>query len=409
MNNHSLIKRCLWTLFLVAILAAGQQMILPSVDALAAGKVLAKGSFLQIFGSATGGRLSMPTLFSLGLSPYMTSMIVWSAIQSLDISSINGLSMRRTGIIQRIITLVIAILQAWGLVLTVHVALKPMPISLFEYTYDLSPLFTGLVLVAGAIMVAWLADVNNDKGIGSTVIMIVPGLVINMPSTLSRGWGGTTYALTPNHLLIAGIVAVLFTYVAVFLYQAELRLKLQRPMLESDYSNSYVPMKLLTAGAMPFMFSTSLFSLPQFLVRGTGLNGTAAGAAIMSWTDYRSWRGLVLYALVLTLLGYAFGYMSTRPTQTAKSLKYSGDYFFGVAPGDATERFLTRHFFIICTFGNLIEIVIGVVPLLLENVYHGAANFSLFLGNLFIVVTIFDTIMQQFRALRSKYQYRLFA
>jgi preprotein translocase subunit SecY len=411
MHNRSLIKRCLWTLLLVLILAAGQQIVLPSIDGLAATQALTKqgGSFLQIFGSVTGGRLTVPALFSLGLSPYMTSMIVWSAVQSLDLPGVSAMSVRAIGMVQRFFTLIIASLQALAMVRTVAPALQPMPLVLGDYSYDMSAWFTGIILVAGAMFTAWLADLNNDKGIGSTVIMIVPGIIINIPGSLQRGWGGVTYALTPQHIAVAAVVAVLFTFCAVWLYKIEVRLPLQRPMLESSYGDSYIPIKLLTAGAMPFMFSTSLFSLPMYVVKGTSLNGTPMGHAIMQWTSYQSWRGLVLYAVVLMLLGYAFGYLNTRPVQTAKSLKYSSDYFYDVAPGDATERFLTHHFFVICTLGNLVEIVIGIVPLLLENVYPGAANFSLFLGNLFIIVTIFDTIMQQFRALRSKYQYQLFA
>ncbi|KRM87284.1 hypothetical protein [Lacticaseibacillus thailandensis] len=404
-DNHEIIKRVSWTLFLVMILAAGQQVILPGVDQVAAATVLKQPTFLSILSSATGGRLNLPTLFSLGLSPYMTTMIVWSAVQSLDLKSINSLSMKKAGLIQRVLVLVLAIVQAITMMRLYASALQPL--HLFGYPYDWGPWVTGLLLVAGAMLVTWLADVNSNRGIGSTAIMILPGILLSTPNSLHQGWGDEVYSFSPEHLLTAAVVILLFTAAAVWLYKGEVRLPIQRTLLEGDYRNSYLPIKVLTAGAMPFMFSNSLFSLPKMIIQNTALRWQPIGHTILHWTSYKTVNGMVIYAVVIMLLGYAFGYMNVRPVQTARQLKYAGDYFLNVVPGDDTESFITNHFFLLCTIGNLVEILIGVIPLICGLIWPGVANYSLFLGNIFIVVTIFDNVIEQFRALYSKNRYRL--
>lgn len=408
LKNRELVKKCLWTFMLISILILGQQMMLPSVDGKVAEQILNQGSFLQIFAATTGGRASLPSLFSIGLSPYMTAMIVWSAVQSLNIPYLESMSLKQSGVWQRILMMIFAGLQAWAMVNTLKSALIPFSINLNGSTINLAPWYTGLLLVAGSMFVAWMADVNGEKGIGSTVMLIIPGMIANLPQTLRNGWGGSIYQLTTTHLLIAAIITVCFTYIAVILYNAEFRIPIKRPMLESYYGDSYMPIKLLIAGAMPFMFSTMMFTLPQQIVRGTALAGTKRGAAILQWTSYQNWRGIILYAVVLMLLGYTFGYMNMLPAKTAKSLRNSGDYFVDVLPGEATEHFLSVHFWTICTMGNLILVVIGVTPLLLQSIFPGAANYSLFLGMIFIIVTIFDSIQQQFKALRDKYRYKIY-
>ena len=49
--------------------------------------------------------------------------------------------------------------------------------------------------------------------------------------------------------------------------------------------------------------------------------------------------------------------------------------------------------------------LMAVVPLIIGIYFEGYANYSLYLGSVFILVTIFDTISQQFRALYAKNAY----
>ncbi|MCI1894884.1 MAG: preprotein translocase subunit SecY [Lactobacillus sp.] len=405
-TNHDLLKRCLTTMMLVAILALGQQIPIPGYDLTAASDALAKFQFLKVFSYATGGALGAPTLMSLGLGPYMTALILWQALSSLGIPAVDKLSMRTDGFIQNGITAVLALVQGFEMLWLSRSALTPLYLP--GGSYDFSFLVALLILTAGAMLVVYLALYNADHGIGSTVMLILPGLILNIPNMLQNGWGHSPYPLTPEHIATACVVGVIVLLVAVPLNYGEIRFELQKPMLESAFSKPYLPLPFLTAGSMPFMFSTMVFTIPQTVVQATNLRFSKIGQGILAWTDYLNWRGIITYGVILVLLGFVFGFVNFQPSKQAKTLKESGDYIAGVMPGDDTEAFLTHHFLWLTVIGNSIIFVIALIPLVIGLYVKGVSNYTLLIGNLFIMITIISTVVQQFQALRLKNQYQLF-
>lgn len=405
-TNHDLLKRCLTTMLLVAILALGQQIPIPGYDLSAASDALAKFQFLKAFSYATGGVLGAPTLMSLGLGPYMTALILWQALSSLGIPAVDKLSMRTAGFIQNGITAVLALVQGFEMLWLSRSALTPLYLP--GGGYDFSFLVALLILTAGAMLVVYLALYNADHGIGSTVMLILPGLILNIPNMLQNGWGHSPYPLTPVHIATACVVGVIVLLVAVPLNYGEIRFELQKPMLESAFSKPYLPLPFLTAGSMPFMFSTMVFTIPQTVVQATDLRFSKVGQAVLAWTDYLNWRGIITYGVILVLLGFVFGFVNFQPSKQAKTLKESGDYIAGVMPGDDTEAFLTHHFLWLTVIGNSIIFVIALIPLVIGLYVKGVSNYTLLIGNLFIMITIISTVVQQFQALRLKNQYQLF-
>ena len=203
-------------------------------------------------------------------------------------------------------------------------------------------------------------------------------------------------------------MGVIVLLVAVPLNYGEIRFELQKPMLESAFSKPYLPLPFLTAGSMPFMFSTMVFTIPQTVVQATNLRFSKIGQGILAWTDYLNWRGIITYGVILVLLGFVFGFVNFQPSKQAKTLKESGDYIAGVMPGDDTEAFLTHHFLWLTVIGNSIIFVIALIPLVIGLYVKGVSNYTLLIGNLFIMITIISTVVQQFQALRLKNQYQLF-
>lgn len=86
---------------LLAILLIGQAIILPGINPEIAHAALAKRTYLGLLGISVGGQFKLPTIFTLGLGPYMTGLIVWQAISALDLEGINRLSLSQTGYLQK--------------------------------------------------------------------------------------------------------------------------------------------------------------------------------------------------------------------------------------------------------------------------------------------------------------------
>jgi len=407
-KKHDLRNRFIWTFFLLLIVLIGQDITIPGIDPVVASAQLSKVDFIQFVSMTTGGQTAIPAILTLGMRPYMTQMIIWQVVTALDLDVVKQWSQKKTGVIQRFLTLFFAMLQGFEMVYFIRNAF--LPNDPWGLGINLNVIIAWLVLVAGSMFMTWLGDFNGMHGIGSAIALIMPSIIAGIPNALQTGIGTaitTHYALTPDHIIIALLVALIFIAVIYYLYQAELRLPVERPLIPSAYSTSYLPMRLLTAGAMPFMFSSSLFMLPRLLVNQTVGPTDGFQRWVSEWFSFQSWQGIIMYALVVILLGFAFGYLNIQPANVAKSMKESGNYFLNVMPGDDTERFLTGHFARLSLVGNLILALIGVGPLILGRYVNGAANFSILFSNLFILITLMDTIIQQVRALRTKDHYSI--
>ncbi|GEO67707.1 hypothetical protein [Levilactobacillus spicheri] len=398
-----------WTALILAVFVIGQTIPLPNVDLTSAETAVQHVTFLRLFGNVTGSDFSNQTLFSVGMGPFMSAMIIWQAVQAIGDEAIGHLSPRQVSFGKYGITLLLAIAQSFQLVYLVRGSLDTfyLPGTQIDITF----IGTMLILIAGALFVAWLANMNAAIGIGSSVALIIPGIVRGIPNNLIRGFGDAETVplkITATSLTVAVVIGAVFLLFSVITNAAELRLPIERPMLDREHSNSYLPIKVLTSAGMPFMFSSSLFMLPRYFVNQTVGPTTPLQHLIATWFSYRTPQGILMYTVVLLLLNYAFGYINLQPTRQTKSLKESDDYLLGTYPGDATEAAIMQHFNRLSFISSIITLIIGVGPLLVGLIWPVAANYSLYLGSLMILAGMTIGVADQIRGLITKNQYQIF-
>ncbi|USS93661.1 hypothetical protein M8332_02085 [Fructilactobacillus ixorae] len=409
LRNHLLTSRICWTLLILVISILGQDIIIPGIDPAVADAALSKQTFLQMLGVTVGGELKIPTLLSLGLGPYMIGLIIWQAVSALDFDWVNRLTVNQTGYIQKTITLILAILQATQLMLYLKPALVPLVLFNQQLPLSVSQMGVVIILVAGAMFTVFLGNENTEKGLGGISVLILPGVLIGLPRALQFGWEDSNYSLTLPHLLVAGVVTVIVIIILVMLLQIELRIPLQRPLIEGTGSKSYLPFKLLVAGAMPFMFSSTLFLIPNELIEANSrLHSSGFSNFVHTITDQQTGWGIINYGVIIMLLTYLFGFITVQPLRLSKQMKENGEYILNVFPGTATTEYLVKWFLIMATFGGLCLVVIAVIPLIIGLKWHGIANYTVYIGSVAILVTIVQGMWEQINALYSKYSYRVF-
>ena len=115
-NQKELIRRVIASFFLLFIVEIGKHIPIPFFIS---EKIPEESTslILKFLATSTGGNFTVPTLFSLGMGPYMTALIIWTTISMIDTESIGNLSTKRIGYIQRCLTLLFAVLQSCALVL----------------------------------------------------------------------------------------------------------------------------------------------------------------------------------------------------------------------------------------------------------------------------------------------------
>ncbi|USS93205.1 accessory Sec system protein translocase subunit SecY2 [Fructilactobacillus ixorae] len=396
------LKKGCFTLGLLIIFELGSLVLLPGFAPRDYVGTIEQSSYINIVSGNFGSQITVPSLFALGMGPYMTALIIWQTLSAINEKSFQRLSQKTVGTLQKVITIFLAVVQAMA---TTLLFLRYHPHYL-GFSSGAFYFMTLTVLVAGAMLIVWMADLNAKFGIGGTSIFIIPGIIKNLPSVLNSG--RTTPLQFPVWgWLIVAVVILLFVIGAVFINNSELRIEIERININNRLTNSYIPIKVLVSGAMPFMFALSLFSIPSLLVAELqGNGGLKAGLATLF--SFNTWQGVVLYGCIIVLLGYGFAFVNFQPHNIAKSLKKNGDYIMDVTPGVTTEAYLKTQLMRMAFLGNGYILLVATVPLIIGLFFNQVTNFSFLFGSILILITMLDSIFQEIRALVNKQQYQIF-
>lgn len=376
----------------------GQQIPIPVLGEHFLKSIINTSPLLQVFTMATGAQYTKPTLFSIGMGPYMGTLILFSALQAVGIGE--NWSQDHLKYLQRIVVLLIASIQSYQMI--VDLGLLPSSAS---STARRTALLAILILIAGTLLVTWIADMNNAGGIGGLGIMIIPGIISSTIQTFSGHSYGVKLTMTPIHIFWLTIITLIFSFITIYLNKAEVRLPIQHVLIDNSFADSYLPIKVLTSGAMPAMFSMFLFLLPKRIFLQSSQQNIREFVRL--WFSYTTIQGVCSYAIIVLLLSYLFSYMNLLPHRVAEDFRKNGDYFFNIMPGDETEVFLEKHLNRLMLVGNIYLVLITAGPLLLGLWYPVATLFSFYFTSLYILITILANIVIQVQALYQSSHYKL--
>lgn len=395
--NKQFLKKLGFTILVVTILQMGQQILIPQLNESMRINILNSNPLIRVVTTVTGAQYAKPTLFSIGMGPYMLAMIVFSALQALGIGK--KWTAESRDIAQRIVTLIFATLQSIQMISILKNGALQKGGAIDSQIILWSAV---LVLVAGAMLVSWLGNMNTAYGLGGLGIMIVPG-IISMTIQSFTGNGRSGLSITQLAWLLG--LTLLFVIITEFFNHAELRIPLQHVLNDSVLTKSYLPIKVLLPGVMPLMFSMVVLQLFPLLL-GL-LKNKKLLIAVSPWFSTANWRGVITYAIVIALLGYMFSYMNLTPHNFAEQMQKSGDYFWRVVPGKPTEQFLKKKMHVMIFIGNLFAITIACVPYIVGFWYPMARLYSMYFVNLYMMITILDNVVEQVRGLYVSSHYEL--
>ena len=120
------------------------------------------------------------------------------------------------------------------------------------------------------------------------------------------------------------------------------------------------------AGGMPYMYVMSLMGLPSYLlILLQHLDkGNPLYPAILE--QYAMGKPLWIYAYILILFVFsiAFAFINVSGQQIADRMKESGDYIYGVYPGEDTSRFINRLVLRFALIGAVFNVTLAGLPIL---------------------------------------------
>ena len=406
-------KRILYTLLLIVIFRFGCYITVPGVDSIAIDTIKsnATNSISGLIDIISGGAFSKLSVFAMTITPYITASIVIQllgmVIPSLEKAIKEGGEEGKAKVNRytKILTLVLALVEAIGLYLTYSNAYKDLNVFV-NPGFGTGALFV-LSLVAGTAFLMWLGEQITNKGIGNGISLIIfIGIISSLPSAITALYGrivvngvfSTTGLITAIGIIIGALILVAGV---VFVQEAERRVPVQyakkvvgRKMYGGQ--NTHIPLKLAMAGVMPVIFASSILTFPAMIIPMFNSNiatasGFWAGVYKFSMSTSSASFGIgytianaLVYLILIIAFTYFYTYATFNPAEVSSNIKKNGGFIPGIRAGKPTTEYLSSIIKKITLFGGLFLSLIAILPMLLSftnlNITFGGTSILIVVG-----------------------------
>ena len=370
---------------IVFIYMLGRQIPIPTVgvDKVVVGNA-SDSQLLENFGAITGIQFSNMTLFSLGIGPTMTMMILWRFLITFKL--IGSWTSNKVNRLQFLLTLAIALLQSFGI------------------TNDSKFLF----------ILNWLCKINSERGIGGMTVVILVNMILTFQSNIIRYFSVQQFkfsSLTQYGLVFFVALSILIWF-NILLYKGEYRIPIQRVGLNTPYhASSYLPIRVTPAGAMPFMYGMTLMMLPPYIF--VVLLHIFPGNQILEYLSVHiglsQLPGVICYIFLLYFLSIGFAYYNYDPYEISKNMRNNGDYISGKKPGEETIKYIQYVVNSFAQFGAFTVIIFGGLPMLavlLQGQGKNSVSIALLISNAYIIVSLLLGVIEQVDTMNSWKKYK---
>ena len=396
-----IIKKFLWTLFFLFIYVLGTKLTLPFVDMSKAVAMDGTSTTLNYATALMGGNLRSMSLFSVGLSPWMSSMLIW---QMFAVSKRLGLSKLPLEVQERrrmLLTLVIALIQSVALVLNL-----PLQEAAGVDMTTIMVLDT-LVLMAGTYFLIWLTDLNAALGLGGSIMIVMASMIAYIPQDI---WDSIKeLKISSLWLALMLVFSLVFLYLAVTVERSKYRIPVNKINIHNRFKKySYLDIRLNPAGGMPIMYAMTLVSIPQYFLLIIHFL-QPDNQLIDQWIEALSMGSpawFILYLLTIFILALAFAFINISGDQIAERMQKSGEYIENVYPGAATRRYINGLVTYFALVGAFYLILISGLPMIVVLLDIRYLRLSMIPGIFMIFIGMVFSIKDEVDALTLNDRYR---
>lgn len=411
-TQKSIRNRILFVAAILVLFRFLSTIPVPGIDAFRLNQFLSGNQFFGLFNLLTGGGLSSFSIVMLGVGPYITASIIMQVLMMMvpsikEMAQENGeMGRRKYNNIIRLISVPIAALQAFSFIkyLQSQGAISALPIS---------ALITNIIIiVAGSMLLLWLADLITEFGIGNgTSMIIMAGILATLPPKVTQFFFTFTIDQLP---MVLGFIVLGMLVIAgvVYVYEAERPVHVTyarqaRGMRQLGGQDSYLPLRLTQAGVMPIIFASSMLLFPQFLA---GLFASSDNSTLQSISTamatflQTTWLYGIVYFVLVVFFTYFYTAVTFDPQQISTNLQKNGAFIPGVRPGGSTHDYLSTVVTRITLVGSIFLGVIAVLPLIVQSA-TGVAAFAIGGTSLLIVVSVVIDLVRKLDAQVAMHEY----
>ena len=329
----------------------------------------------------------------------MSAMILWQMFSFSKKLGLNSTAIEIQDRRKMYLTLLIAVIQSLAISLS-------LPIQA-SYSSVLVILINTLLLIAGTFFLVWLSDLNASMGVGGSIVILLSSIIINIPQDVIE-----TFKLVhiPTGIVVLLIfMTIIFSYLLAIMYRARYLVPVNKIGLHNRFKRySYLEIMLNPAGGMPYMYVMSFLSVPTYLFILLGfLFPDASGLTRLS-KEFMIGKPLWVYVYisVLFLFSIIFAFVTMNGEEIADRMKKSGEYIYGIYPGEATSRFINRLVLRFSVIGGLFNVIMAGGPMLFVLYDEKLLRLAMIPGLFLMFGGMIFTIRDEFKALRLNETYK---
>ena len=385
-TNKDLRIRILFTLGALLIFIVGTGVQVPGTA-----DVTVNLGFLELINVMGGGALKQFSIFALGVMPYITASIIVQLLQMdifpyfSELKDQGPVGRQKLNQITRYMGIIFAFIEGFAF----SYAFLGSGKSTLDYMY------VATVLTAGTSFLLWLGDQVTQKGIGNGIsLIIMAGIIATLPNMFMTAFkelitSGNLATWLGITLFVAFVIVYFLIVIGViFVEQAERKIPIQYANKSTSvYSNqSFMPIKVNTAGVIPVIFASSLLAIPATIAQF--IKKDRFTSFVNKYLTYTKPVGFIIFVLLIFFFAYFYTFIQLKPDDLAKNLKENGGFIPGVRPGKDTEDYISKVLSKLTIIGGIFLVIISGLPIIFSNLSGLSATVTIGGTSLLIVVGV---------------------
>ena len=388
-GNKDLRHRIYFTLACLTVFILGISIRVPGTEDLT--KNL---GFLELINTIGGGALKNFSIFALGVMPYITASIITQLLQMdifpyfTELKNQGHTGRQKINQITRYMGIAFAFIEGYAFAFAfIGKTGNPM-----QYMY------IATVLTAGTALLLWMGDQMTQKGIGNGLsLIIMAGIIATLPQmfitafTSLISFDGTTQVIALGIVKFLLFVLVYFGIIIgmIFVQESERRIPIQYANKSTSAygaSQSFMPIKINSAGVIPVIFASSLLSIPSIIAQVINKEGFTL--IVQKYLNYTTPVGFILYVIFIFFFAYFYTFIQLKPDEFAKNLQDNGGYIPGIRPGEETKLYISRILTRLTVLGATFLSIIAGLPIIFSKITSLPTSVSIGGTGLLIVVGV---------------------
>ncbi len=389
-TNKDLRHRIYFTLGALMIFILGISIRVPGTQDLTSNL-----GFLELINTLGGGALQNFSIFALGVMPYITASIIMQLLQMdiipyfAELRKQGATGRQKLNQITRYLGIAFAFIEGYAFAF----AFIGRTGDVLEYLY------IATVLTAGTAFLLWLGDQITQKGLGNgTSLIIMAGIIATLPQmfidafTGLVAFDGTAQVITLGVIKFILFVIVYFAIVIgmIFVQESERRIPIQYANKSTSAygksAQSFMPIKINTAGVIPVIFASSLLAIPGILAQV--IKNETFTLVVQKYLTYTTPVGFLIYVVFIFFFAYFYTFIQVKPEEFAKNLQENGGYIPGIRPGEDTKKHVSKILSRLTILGATFLVVIAGLPILFSKLTSLPTSVSIGGTGLLIVVGV---------------------